>query len=135
MRRYLTEMRSSRSSKGRSKSIAMNKGMKISESHLEDWLLDLCQVTHWHTVHFRPAMLKDGRYVTPVAGQAKGYVDYSLFKPGHYPCLVELKSEDGISSPEQLAWGIILKQCKGVRYILVKPSNREELEAILTEGE
>ncbi len=109
--------------------------MRITEADLEGWLLDLCQVTGWHAVHFRPAMLRSGKWVTPVSGEGKGYPDWSLFKPGHYPVLVELKSEDGKLRPEQTAWGVILKQCKGVRYILLRPSNHEELEQILTEEE
>ena len=109
--------------------------LKISEAHLEEWLLDLIQVTHWHSVHIRPAMRRDGTWISPVAGEGKGYPDWSLFKPGHYPVLVELKAEDGKLSPEQVAWGVVLKQCKGVRYVLLRPSNRDELEAILTETE
>jgi len=46
---------------------------RISEADLEDWLLDLIQVTHWHSVHIRPAMRRDGTWISPVAGEGKGY--------------------------------------------------------------
>ncbi len=60
-------------------------------------------------------------------------MDWSLFKPGHYPVLIELKAEEGKLAPEQVAWGVILKQSKGIRYLVLRPSNRCELEKILME--
>lgn len=111
--------------------MARTQTVPITESQLEDWLLELCQVTGWSTCHFRSAMLRSGRFVTPVSGQGKGFPDWSLFKPGQEPAYVELKSEKGILSLEQIAWGELLKQVKGVRYLVVRPSNRDALEDIL----
>ncbi len=104
----------------------------ISEAELEDWLLDLCQVTGWSSAHFRPGMTRSGKWVTAVSGDGKGFPDWVLAKPKEKLVLVELKREDGKLSVEQLAWRELLKMVKGVRYLVVRPSNRDELEAVLS---
>ncbi len=109
----------------------MARAQRINEADLEVWLLDLCRVTGWSTCHFRPAMLKDGRYVTPVSGDGKGFPDYVLAHPGRELVLCELKSEQGRLTLEQTVWKYLLESVKGVRYILVRPSNRDELEGLL----
>ena len=45
--------------------------------------------------------------------------------------IVELKSEKGKMSLEQLEWQVLFTACPGVEYFLWKPSDFEEIEIIL----
>lgn len=75
----------------------------MTEDELETAVTQLCAVLHLHTAHFRPAMTRPGRWVTPVAGQGKGWPDWTIVGPGGI-LFRELKSETGKPSPEQVVW-------------------------------
>jgi hypothetical protein len=60
------------------------------------------------TAHFRPAMSKDGNWITAVQGDGKGYPDLTLVGANGVAWR-ELKSLTGRTSPEQVDWVADLK--------------------------
>lgn len=75
----------------------------MSEAELQAAIIDLAQLLGWRVHHSRPARMRDGSWRTPIAGDA-GFFDLVMAKPGEPLLLVELKSETGKQSEEQLAW-------------------------------
>lgn len=73
------------------------------EEEFQKQVLDLCKLMHLHTAHFRPALARSGRYMTPVAGDGKGWPDLTIVGPGGI-LFRELKSPTGSRSPEQRKW-------------------------------
>lgn len=73
-----------------------------SEEELLDQCIELAIRCRWAVVHFRPARLKDDRWVTALQGH-KGYPDLTLARDG-LVLFRELKGATGRLSPEQLDW-------------------------------
>ncbi len=103
----------------------------ISERDFERQVLELAKLTGWRAAHFRPAKTSKG-WRTPVSGDGAGFPDLVLCRG---PCLVfaELKSEDGKLRPEQREWLEALSRCRGVEARLWRPSDFEEIQAMLCE--
>jgi hypothetical protein len=81
----------------------------------------------WRYVHFAPAMVgmakADGAaWATPVGGQAKGFPDCLMVKPGREIAFAELKKELGKLSPEQEEW-IGLLRTLGYDCFVWRPSD------------
>lgn len=55
--------------------------LPMSESQLEDAVLDLAGLLGWRRAHFRPAVLPSGRWATHMAGD-KGFPDLALAAAG-----------------------------------------------------
>jgi hypothetical protein len=97
-------------------------------------VIDLCRLMHLHTAHFRPALSRSGRYMTPVGGDGKGWPDLTIVGPGGV-LFRELKSPTGSRSPEQRLWAEWLAEA-GADVAVWKPRDmesgriRRELEAL-----
>jgi hypothetical protein len=75
----------------------------MSEDDLLASVLEMGQLLHVRTAHFRPAQVRPGKWITPVAGDGKGWLD--LFIAGRRGILFrELKSAIGRVTPEQRTW-------------------------------
>lgn len=75
----------------------------MSEKALQNAIAEMAQTLGYLVFHARPAMNKDGTWVTPVKYDGKGYPDLTIV--GHDKVLfVEVKSAKGVVSPEQAAW-------------------------------
>lgn len=99
-------------------------------------VIELAHLCRWAVAYFRKGrVMRHGveTYETAVGGDGKGFVDLMLFKPGHSPIMAELKSEKGKLSPEQVAWGELLKMSLGIRYFLWRPSDWDTLSKVLQE--
>ena len=81
---------------------------QMSESQLYDLVVGseekpgLALVYHWRVAHFRPALTAKG-WRTPVSAHGKGFPDLLMVRDMSL-IAVELKSNRGKLSPEQLAW-------------------------------
>jgi len=104
------------------------------EEDFQRKVLQLCKLLHLHTAHFRPALSRSGRYITPVAGDGKGWPDLTIVGPGGV-LYRELKSATGSRTPEQRQWAEWLTEA-GQDVAVWKPRDLEsgriqaELEAI-----
>lgn len=66
-------------------------------------VLKYAKLCGWRTAHFRPGMMANGRWITPVQGDGKGFPDLVLVR-GKRLLFVELKMPHGELSDEQLDW-------------------------------
>lgn len=101
-------------------------------SHPEDdfqrELLEVSGLLGWKRAHFRPAMTADGRWITAVAGDGKGFPDLILLR--ERLIVTELKVKPNKPSKEQRAWleGFI---AAGVETYLWYPEDWDEIQRVL----
>lgn len=79
---------------------------QMSESELQDGIIELAQTLHWRVVHFRPArVVKKGKvsWRTAIQGDGMGFPDLLLLR-GSRGIAAELKSGNLKPSAEQLDW-------------------------------
>jgi hypothetical protein len=75
----------------------------LSEKELQNAIVSLARTLGYRVAHFRPAMMRSGRWATPMQGDA-GFPDLVLVGRGKV-LFVELKTKDGRLTDEQVAWG------------------------------
>lgn len=88
-------------------------GIKINEEGFTQQVIAQGQADGWKVAHFRKARIKKkGKetWVTPVAGDGKGWPDLSLARPPRF-FVVELKVPPNTTSPEQDAWLDTFRAC------------------------
>ncbi len=106
--------------------------LKISEAELLQRVIDLAHYTGWRVAHFRPALKKDGTWVTPVAGDGKGFPDLVLaHEAKRRTIFAELKAEDGALTPEQREWLRVLAANEYNEVYRWRPSSWEEVQMVL----
>ncbi len=110
-----------------------NQTYKISEKEFMEQIIELGHSYNWRIAHFRPAMKKDGTWVTPVSADGKGFPDLVLVKPKHKVIFLELKSEKAKLSIEQENWWRLLRQAKGIYVNMFRPSDWDYIVKLLTE--
>lgn len=66
-------------------------------------VISTCKTFGLRVAHFRPALTKSGRWITPVQGDGKGYPDLTIVGRGGVMWR-ELKSDDNSPTAEQRAW-------------------------------
>lgn len=77
----------------------------ISEAEWQRRVILMAQTHGWLVAHFRPGMSSKGRWMTAVAGDGKGFPDLVLCHQRTGRVLfVELKRDDGKTTPEQDKW-------------------------------
>ena len=111
----------------------------ISEQALEDAVVNIAHLFGWQVAGFRPGRVtRRGQetYETPVKYDGKGFVDLILVRrrdhrPGRI-IFVELKSEIGRPSLEQIEWGETLLKA-GAEVYCWRPSDWSsgEIERVL----
>ncbi|MFR9753993.1 VRR-NUC domain-containing protein [Nocardia sp. 004] len=76
--------------------------LDISEKDFQQRVMDHAKWHRWRVVHIRPALHRSGRISTPYSGDT-GLPDLILARDG-VVLLVELKTEKGRATREQLRW-------------------------------
>jgi len=109
-----------------------NYEIKITEKDLSRQIENLLNIFSWRWCHFRAARTELG-WRTAISGH-KGFVDYVAVRSGI--CLfIELKSEKGKLSAEQVEWASELKDIAnhslGVMYFCWRPSDIENIAQVL----
>jgi hypothetical protein len=79
-----------------------SRGPRVSEADFQRRVIDTAKLLGWRVVHIRPAWVRTGRMVTPYEGDP-GLPDLVLARRGRV-LLVELKSDIGKPTRDQLAW-------------------------------
>jgi hypothetical protein len=110
----------------------------IKETDWQKTVIDLAQANGWKVAHFRGAWSKDGkRFVTPVAADGAGFPDLVLARRGRV-IFIELKTEKGILSGDQLNWQYELygkpgemNWIKHPEYFVWRPSDYEAIKGVL----
>lgn len=101
---------------------------QISEATFTQQVIQLARVLGWRVAHFRPAMTKGGRWVTPMSGDV-GFPDLVLIKPGRI-IFAELKAEKGRLTPAQEKW-LETAKAAGIQACLWRPRDIDQIEHIL----
>lgn len=102
----------------------------VSEEQFQKNVIREAQLYGWKIAHFRKAQSKRGNWITPVAGDGKGFVDLVLALEDDRVIFAELKRQDGYLKPEQKMWRDLLISA-GQEWYLWKPSMMEEITDIL----
>jgi hypothetical protein len=76
--------------------------LTLSEADLQVWVIELAMRFGWMVCHYRAAIVRGGRYATPVQGHP-GAPDLILAKGGRV-ILPELKRHGMYPKPAQRAW-------------------------------
>ena len=106
----------------------------ISEKEFQKQVTDFATLRGWRWAHFRPVQNGQGRWRTPVAGHGKGFPDLVLVR-GEWLIFVELKTEKGKLTLDQLAWKGALEAVQisafNVSYRVWRPSYWDEIQKVL----
>ena len=103
---------------------------KPTEKQFQQMVLQLAKLHGWRTAHFRPAMQRDGKWVTAVAGDGKGFPDTVLVKGGRL-IFAELKVGRNKPTAEQRLWLAALGAVPGVTAALWTPADWDAIETVL----
>lgn len=77
----------------------------MNERDFQSFVLDYARAVGWHRMHTRSVPVKQGsgfRHITPLSGE-EGYPDLTLARMGRI-AILELKSERGYASEQQVGW-------------------------------
>lgn len=102
---------------------------QLSERDFTTQVIQLARVFGWRTAHFRPAMTKRGRWVTPVQGDGAGFPDLLLLRHNRR-IMAELKAAKGKTTPEQEAW-LESARAAGFEVHIWRPADIDEIERVL----
>ena len=104
----------------------------ITEAEFQRQVLQLARINGWRSAHFRPAKTARG-WRTPCQGDAKGFPDLVLVKPGRPGRLlfVELKRLGAWLTGEQKDWIHALEDA-GAQVFVWRPSDWPEIEKELS---
>lgn len=87
----------------------------ISGKILQDSIVDLAHRLRWTAAHFRNARTADGRHLTAVAYDAKGYPDLTLVR--ERVVWIEVKGDGDSLRPEQREWISVLEGAGAEVYV------------------
>lgn len=109
---------------------------RVSEAAFQRMVVHFAQLRGWKVHHTRPAQNSRGDWRTPIQGD-KGFPDLVLARDGKL-ILLELKSEKGRLSPEQVEWLDALGVDDSLRFrgaemtvAVVRPSGWQRLANLL----
>ena len=107
-----------------------------TERDFQRAVMELAELSGWETLHVRTSM-QQGRYMTATTGtMAKGWPDLVLVhRSRHRLLFVELKSDKGRLSADQVRVIAVLTQSTGIPVYLWRPKDWDTIEATLTHKE
>lgn len=102
----------------------------VAEREFQRVVVACARLFGWRVHHTRPAIMRSGKWATPLQGDA-GLPDLILCRP---PRLIfaELKSEHGRTRPEQQAWLSALAQVPRIEVYVWRPSDWAHIVKILS---
>ena len=101
----------------------LNVARQISETAFLAQVVKAARLTGWMIAHFRPALTNRG-WRTPVQGDGAGWPDCVLVHPKKNRLIVaELKSESGVTSPEQEVWLSVWRGVPAAEVHVIRPSD------------
>ena len=104
------------------------------ERDFQNGVIQMARASGWMVYHFhdsrREVVREDGSRQWIGDSDAAGWVDLALVRPPDV-YLWELKAEGGHATPDQRKTGTALKDCPGVLYAEVRPSDWDWIETQL----
>ena len=108
--------------------------LAISEAALQQQVTDLAAALGWRWLHVRRSIgRRDGKQAWQTTTNVKGFPDLFLWHPRHGFAALELKSQRGRATPDQLA---VLDQlaAAGATTLVARPSDLDAVRRILEGG-
>lgn len=104
----------------------------LSEDEFQQQIIDYAHLRGWRVAHFRPAQLADGRWVTPVQADGKGFPDLLMIR-GTRLLVAELKVGKNTVADDQWEWINAFRGVYGnVECHIWHPSDWKVIEGELT---
>ncbi|MDP2729104.1 MAG: VRR-NUC domain-containing protein [Dehalococcoidales bacterium] len=100
------------------------------EEEFQSWVIDLAHTRGWLVAHFRTARTKTG-WRTAVSADGQGFPDL-ICSRGTITIYAEVKRQKGRLTPEQKLWLELLAQNPGNKCFVWRPSERKEIEEVLS---
>lgn len=97
-----------------------------NEREWQALVMEFARLNGWHVAHFRPAMMRSGRWATAMSGDV-GFPDLALARDG-VVLLAELKVKAGKRTPEQWKWAQQIGAAARLWYPMHWPEVQEELK-------
>lgn len=104
--------------------------MANPERDLQDAAVDLLHRYHFLVFHQRPALTKDGKYISAVAYDGEGFPDLVATRPGAPVLFVEVKAASAVSK-DQNDWLTSLSEGGGRHAMVLRPSSWKALEVLV----
>lgn len=103
----------------------------ITEAEWQEQVIQIAHLTGWRHLHVRRSIGKGRQWTT--ATNIIGWPDLLLWAPDRGFIALELKSETGKATPEQLA---VLRELEasGARTMIARPSDAHQVVALLQAG-
>lgn len=101
----------------------------ISEKDFQKTVIDMAHLFGWRVAHFRPAMTKRGRWVTPVQADGAGFPDLIMVRDDEV-IVAELKSAKGKLTKDQKLWLEAFSNA-GISAFTLFPSDLDMIEKFL----
>lgn len=95
----------------------------ITEKEFTRQVETLLNLYHWHFYHVYEQKFYAHR-------SANGFPDYVAVRDGRV-LFIELKSENGLLTTDQITWLAELRQCPDIEVWLWRPSNWNQIEVVL----
>lgn len=99
----------------------------ITEAAFQKLVITAAKAAGWRVAHVERAQRRPGKWTTPTTA---GLPDLILLRPPQLVFL-ELKKEKGDPTPAQTEWVAGLQACPGVEAFIVRPSDTDEILALL----
>lgn len=98
------------------------------EEEFQKAVIKYAQLRGWRVAHFRPALTADGRWITPVAADGKGFLDLLMVR--ERLVVAELKAGDNKLTKEQTEWFKAWQRVKAECYVWY-PKDLDNIHRIL----
>ena len=102
----------------------------MTERDFQSAIIDLAHLRGYRIHHCRPAVTPSGKWATHISGDP-GFCDLVLAKPGRI-LFLEVKSDRGRVTPDQVAWLAALDTVSGVTARVVRPEHWDWVVEALT---
>lgn len=104
----------------------------VSEKAWTSQVIDLARRTGWIAYHSETAVMRSGRWATPMQGLA-GFPDVVAVRAPRV-LFVELKTQIGKLSELQEKWLAELRACPGVEAYVWRPGDLDDVYRVLLRG-
>jgi hypothetical protein len=114
---------------GRRLTASEKRDRETTGKELQDQIVELAHMLGWKAAHFRAAISGRGKWATPVEYDAEGFPDLILVRERLIAIEVKRETGDKMSERQTLWQGWL--EAAGVDFYLARPSNFEEIAAVL----
>jgi len=102
----------------------------LTEAQWMTQVIDYAHLRHWYVAHIGRAQTPNGRWLTPVQADGKGFPDLLMVRDTRM-VVAELKAKRGYATSNQRTWLELLDHVTGVEAFLWRPNDFQEVREVL----